>query len=103
MSDTLRRILDLALTRPVPTNATFAQIAALTEQAMRERDALEAENEQLREMAQLAVNGFRRWKRNQKRGGDRHEADHGFTDLGQAVWELDAILNPQSRETEETQ
>lgn len=48
----------------------------------------------LQESAELAVRGFRRWKRNQRRGGDRHEAEHGLTDLGQAISDLDAILNP---------
>lgn len=47
---------------------------------------------QLEEAADLAVRGFRRWKRNQNRGGDRNEADHGLTDLGQGVSDLDALL-----------
>ena len=43
----------------------------------------------------LAVRGFRRWKRNQGRKGqrgDRHEAENGMTDLGQGIYDLDALI-----------
>ena len=46
----------------------------------------------LREAADLTIRGFRRWKHNQKRGGDRNEADNGMTDLSQGIWELDQLL-----------
>lgn len=43
---------------------------------------------QLEAAVDLAIRGFERWKRNQKRGGNRHEAEHGMTDLGQAIYDL---------------
>ena len=46
----------------------------------------------LHEAADLAVRGFRRWKRNQKRDGSRHEAEHGLDDLGQGISDLDGVL-----------
>lgn len=60
-------------------------------------EELNARIAQFKEAADLAVRGFRRWKRNQKRGGDRNEADNGMTDLGQGIWELDNLLVPPAQ------
>ena len=46
----------------------------------------------LQELARQAVYGLWRWKRNQKRGGSRYEAEHGMTDLGQAASDFAELL-----------
>ena len=59
----------------------------------------------LEEAVDLAIRGFERWKRNQKRGGNRHEAEHRFTDLGQAIADLRELRRqpptPPAHEEEE--
>lgn len=68
--------------------------------AFRQEDVPKTVAEQVRDAAEVAIRGFRRWKRNLRRGGSRHEADHGLTDLGQGLWDLAEALGLNEQEND---
>jgi hypothetical protein len=72
------------LTQPAPLEVEVERQAGAAPADAAARDYLA----RLEEAADLAIRGFDRWKRNQRRGGNRHEAEHGLTDLGQAIYDL---------------
>ena len=84
--------------KPSPTYAEQLEHAA---QVVRDlENKMQPVNEyvaKLEEAADLAIRGFRRWKRNLRRGGDRYEAEHGLTDLGQGISDLDTLLHPEAQ------
>lgn len=46
----------------------------------------------LLENAVEAVRGFRQWKREKRRGGDRYRAEDGLSSLGQAIYDLERVI-----------
>ena len=69
-----------------PTVTTAGQTLAEAAQSFITR------NEKLTELARQATYGLWRWKRNQRRGGSRYEAEHGMEDLGQATSDFAELL-----------